>query len=58
MRLPCATRGEVTALIHQTLVTKGKIEPVADNLAATQYIVRASDGNQNAQEQWLIVRGS
>jgi len=44
-----ATRGEVAALIHQTLVTNGKIEPLADNLAATQYIVRASDGNQNAQ---------
>ncbi|MFN6580987.1 MAG: S-layer homology domain-containing protein [Aulosira sp. ZfuVER01] len=35
-----ATRGEITALIYQTLVAQGKIELLADNLPAKQYIVR------------------
>lgn len=35
-----ATRGEITALVYQTLVAQGKIEPIAINLPANQYIVR------------------
>ncbi len=35
-----ATRGEITALVYQTLVSQGKIEPVAINLPVNQYIVR------------------
>ncbi|MCL6752061.1 S-layer homology domain-containing protein [Nostoc sp. CCCryo 231-06] len=35
-----ATRGEITALIYQTLVSQGKIEPLAINSSASQYIVR------------------
>lgn len=35
-----ATRGEITALIYQTLVSQGKIEPIAINSAASQFIVR------------------
>jgi hypothetical protein len=35
-----ATRGEITALVYQTLVSQGKIEPIAINLPANQYIVR------------------
>ncbi|MFB2771172.1 S-layer homology domain-containing protein [Pelatocladus sp. BLCC-F211] len=37
-----ATRGEITALIYQTLVAQGKIEPIAINLPANQYIVRTT----------------
>lgn len=44
-----ATRAEIAALIHQTLVAQRKIEPLADNSPATQYIVRTNGGNQNAQ---------
>jgi S-layer homology domain len=39
-----ATRGEITALVYQTLVAQGKIEPVAINLPANQYIVRPTRG--------------
>ncbi|MFE1748005.1 S-layer homology domain-containing protein [Coleofasciculus sp. H7-2] len=34
-----ATRGEVAALIHQALVSQGKVAPIADQ-AAAQYVVR------------------
>ncbi|HYW18124.1 MAG TPA: S-layer homology domain-containing protein [Nodularia sp. (in: cyanobacteria)] len=44
-----ATRGEITALVYQTLVSQGKIEPVAINLPANQYIVRTPVNKQNAQ---------
>ena len=44
-----ATRGEITALVYQTLVSQGKIEPIAINLPANQYIVRTSINKQNAQ---------
>lgn len=44
-----ATRGEITALIYQTLVSQGKIEPIAINLPAHQYIVRTPVNKQNAQ---------
>ncbi|WP_017314124.1 S-layer homology domain-containing protein [Mastigocladopsis repens] len=44
-----ATRGEIAAFIHQTLVAQGKIEPLADNSPANQYVVRAASSNQNAQ---------
>jgi S-layer homology domain len=43
------TRGEITALIYQTLVSQGKIEPIAINLPAHQYIVRTPVNKQNAQ---------
>ncbi|MEH2069708.1 MAG: S-layer homology domain-containing protein [Nostoc sp.] len=41
-----ATRGEMTALIYQTLVAQGKIEPLAINSPANQYIVRPAISNQ------------
>jgi S-layer homology domain len=44
-----ATRGEITALVYQTLVSQGKIKPIAINLPANQYIVRTSVNKQNAQ---------
>jgi hypothetical protein len=44
-----ATRGEITALVYQTLVSQGKIEPIAINLPANQYIVRTLVKKQNAQ---------
>lgn len=44
-----ATRAEVSALVYQTLVSQGKIEAVAINSPATQYIVRTPINNQNAQ---------
>ncbi|MGH7998004.1 MAG: S-layer homology domain-containing protein [Brasilonema sp.] len=44
-----ATRGEITALIYQTLVSQGKIEPLANNSPANQYIVRTTSSNNNAQ---------
>jgi hypothetical protein len=34
-----ATRGEITAIVYQTLVAQNKIEPIANNLPANQYIV-------------------
>ncbi|WP_316436061.1 S-layer homology domain-containing protein [Leptolyngbya sp. NK1-12] len=37
-----ATRGEVAALIHQALVTQGRLEPLPDDTAATNYIVGGS----------------
>ncbi len=40
-----ATRAETAALIYQTLVAQGRAEPLANNLPATKYIVRA--GNRN-----------
>ncbi|RUR73238.1 S-layer homology domain-containing protein [Chlorogloeopsis fritschii PCC 9212] len=44
-----ATRAEVAALIYQTLVAQGKVEPIAINTPTYQYIVRTSNNNQNAQ---------
>jgi hypothetical protein len=43
------TRGEITALVYQTLVAQNKIEPLADNLPANRYIVRIPLNNQNGQ---------
>ncbi len=44
-----ATRGEITALVYQTLVSQGKIEPLPTNSPANQYVVRTPINNQNAQ---------
>jgi hypothetical protein len=44
-----ASRAEITALVYQTLVAKNKIEPLAENLPANQYIVRTPINNQNIQ---------
>ncbi|MTJ10997.1 S-layer homology domain-containing protein [Anabaena sp. UHCC 0204] len=44
-----ASRGEITALVYQTLVAKNKIEPLAENLPANQYIVRTPINDQNIQ---------
>jgi hypothetical protein len=43
------TRGEITALIYQTLVAQGIIKPLANNSSANQYIVRTARSNQNSQ---------
>lgn len=37
-----ASRAEVAALIHQTLVTQGRIEPLPSNSSAKQYVVRVN----------------
>jgi hypothetical protein len=34
-----ATRGEITALVYQTLVSQGKIELIAINLPANRYVI-------------------
>ncbi|MBW4644295.1 MAG: S-layer homology domain-containing protein [Goleter apudmare HA4340-LM2] len=44
-----ATRADITALVHQTLVAQNKIEPLAEDLPANQFIVRIPTNNQNAQ---------
>lgn len=44
-----ATRAEITALVHQSLVAQNKIEPLAENLPANRYIVRTPANSQNAQ---------
>ncbi|MGH1396394.1 MAG: S-layer homology domain-containing protein [Trichormus sp.] len=44
-----ATRGEITALIYQTLVAQNKIQPLATDLSANQYIVHTPNNNQNLQ---------
>ncbi|MDM9385504.1 S-layer homology domain-containing protein [Chlorogloeopsis sp. ULAP01] len=44
-----ATRAEVAALIYQTLVAQGKVEPIAINTPTYQYIVRTDNTNQNGQ---------
>ena len=44
-----ATRGEIAALIHQTLVRQGKIQPLAGNVEASKYIVRTPSSNQTTQ---------
>ncbi|NDJ23472.1 S-layer homology domain-containing protein [Nostoc sp. B(2019)] len=44
-----ASRAEITALIHQTLVSQGRIEPLPKDSPATQYIIRTSGNNQNTQ---------
>ncbi|BAZ08462.1 S-layer domain-containing protein [Calothrix sp. NIES-4071] len=35
-----ATRAEIAALVHQALVSQGRLEPLAANAPANQYIVR------------------
>ncbi|WP_026730918.1 S-layer homology domain-containing protein [Fischerella sp. PCC 9605] len=44
-----ATRAEIAALIYQTLVAQGRIEPIAINTPAYKYIVRTNNTTQNAQ---------
>lgn len=44
-----ATRGEITALVYQTLVARNQIEAIAENLPANQYIVRNQMNEQNVQ---------
>ncbi|MBC1237902.1 S-layer homology domain-containing protein [Nostoc sp. 2RC] len=44
-----ATRGEITALVYQTLVSQGEIEPLAVNSPANKYIVPIYRNNQNSQ---------
>jgi S-layer homology domain len=42
-------RGEIAALIYQTMVAQGRVEPLAVNNPASQYIVRPQSSSQNAQ---------
>ncbi|NJK50116.1 S-layer homology domain-containing protein [Candidatus Gracilibacteria bacterium] len=45
-----ATRGEVAAFIHQTLVRQQRIEPLAEDIEASNYIIdRAPEKNQEPQ---------
>ncbi|WP_230967131.1 hypothetical protein [Nostoc sp. NZL] len=44
-----ATRGEITALVYQTLVYQGKIEPLPTNSPDNQYVVTTPINNQNTQ---------
>ncbi len=43
------SRAEIAALIHQTMVSQGRMEPLAEDSPAIEYIVRTSANNQNAQ---------
>lgn len=40
-----ASRAETAALIYQTLVAQGRVEPLANNSPAAQYIVRTGNTN-------------
>ncbi|WP_315787772.1 S-layer homology domain-containing protein [Fischerella sp. JS2] len=40
-----ASRAEIAALIHQTLVSQGRMEPLLKDSPANQYIVRTSGNN-------------
>ncbi|MBD2458375.1 S-layer homology domain-containing protein [Nostoc sp. FACHB-87] len=44
-----ATRGEISALVYQTLVSQNKIQPIANNSPANKYIVETQTNNQNLQ---------
>lgn len=44
-----ATRGEISALVYQTLVAQNEIEPIDDNSSVNRYIVRIPANNQNVQ---------
>ncbi|WP_017317142.1 S-layer homology domain-containing protein [Mastigocladopsis repens] len=44
-----ATRGEIAALIYQTMVAQGRVKPIAINLPAYQYVVRPQSSNKNTQ---------
>ncbi|MCX7594339.1 MAG: S-layer homology domain-containing protein, partial [Fischerella sp.] len=44
-----ASRAEIAALIHQTLVSQGRMEPLAEDSPANQYIVQTSGDRQNTQ---------
>ncbi|MBW4610430.1 MAG: S-layer homology domain-containing protein [Hassallia sp. WJT32-NPBG1] len=40
-----ATRADIAAFIHQTLVSKGRIEPLAENVEASRYVVGRTSSN-------------
>jgi hypothetical protein len=43
-----ATRGDIAAFIHQTLVNQGRLQPLAENVEANKYIVEPSaESNEN-----------
>ncbi|MEW5858757.1 MAG: S-layer homology domain-containing protein [Cyanobacteriota bacterium] len=44
-----ASRGDVAAFIYQTLVNQGKIEPLASNVPASNYIVGRTNTTSNNQ---------
>ncbi|MBW4512200.1 MAG: S-layer homology domain-containing protein [Scytonematopsis contorta HA4267-MV1] len=43
------SRATIAALVHQTLVNQGKIEPLPENSQANQYLVRVYGRNSNAR---------
>ncbi|MEH2067528.1 MAG: fasciclin domain-containing protein [Nostoc sp.] len=44
------TRAEAAALLYQALVRQGRIQPIASNLPATQYIVGGAGGTQTGKD--------
>ncbi|WP_138497349.1 fasciclin domain-containing protein [Nostoc sp. PA-18-2419] len=44
------TRAEAAALLYQALVRQGRIQPIASNLPATQYIVGGTGGTQTGKD--------
>jgi S-layer homology domain len=43
------SRAKIAALVHQTLVNQGKMEPLPENSQANQYLVLTPAQNQNAR---------
>ncbi|WP_460204401.1 S-layer homology domain-containing protein [Scytonema sp. NUACC21] len=43
------TRGEMAALVYQTMVAQGRMKPIAINTSTYDYIVDAENSGQNAQ---------
>ncbi|MUG91413.1 hypothetical protein F7734_02475 [Scytonema sp. UIC 10036] len=57
--LKSLTRAEAAALLHQALVKQGRLEPLADNVTASQYIVgRNSEVNQSTSSTASTSPGS
>ncbi|MDF5711936.1 MAG: fasciclin domain-containing protein [Nostoc sp. S4] len=44
------TRAEAAALLYQALVRQGRLQPIASNLPATQYIVGGAGGTQTGKD--------
>lgn len=44
-----ATRGDIAAFVYQALVAQGRIEPLPNNVKASNYIIGTKGSNQNTQ---------
>lgn len=52
------TRAEASAILYQALVREGQAQALATNIAASNYIVRATDDTQTAQDIVSLAAGS